>query len=176
MPARALLALVLATTLVHSALAWEARPRWRVTGEPVETTGAVEGVLIRCRPDFVIGVVTPGKRLRPDRDILEEEALFDDVFGKVVAEVDGKTFDLGAGGSADAPTLYLFPRDRDAFLSALHAARAFTLAFDILPEDAKDGEGFETVAVFDARGLSAALTEAGRACADPAATPSRTPG
>lgn len=163
---RRLLSLALAAFAAVPALAWEASPRWRVTGAPVETTGAIASILIRCRPDLVIGVLTPGGRLRPDRDILEEEALFEDVFGKVIARIDGRTFALGAGGSADEPALYLFPQERDAFVAALHAAEAFTLAFDILPEDAKGGAGFETTARFDAEGLSDALAAAGHACAE----------
>lgn len=159
------LAAVLAATA--AAAAWEVEPRHRVTGEPVETNAAIEGVVFRCRPDFVIGVVTPKLRIRPDREFSEEEALFMDIFGKVIAEVDGERFDLGAVGAADEATAYLFPRRPEAFLPALYDDSSFTLAFDIVPEDVRGGAGFETVARFDGEGLAAALAEAGRGCAIP---------
>lgn len=165
-------AAALAIVPAASAAAWEVTPRARVAGAPSQTNARIEAIVILCRRDFVIGVVTPARRLRPDRDVAEEDALFDTVFGKAAAVVDGESFRLGVGGSGDEPTVYLFPARRDALLAALHQAEdSFAIAFDILPEGAKDGEGFETYAWFDVEGLADGLTAAGPACQRPLGAP-----
>jgi len=167
MPRMRIVLSLAAALAAPAAAAWEVEPRFRVTAEPVETTGAIESVVIRCRPELVIGLVTPSLRIRPDRDFAEEEALFSEVFGKAVARVDGETFALGAVGAADEATAYLFPRRPLEFLSALHEASSLEIGLDIVPETARDGAGFETIARFDGEGLADALGEAGRACSEP---------
>jgi hypothetical protein len=164
---RAIASLILGALLMAPAMAWEVEPRHRVRGEPEETTGAIEAAVIRCRQDLVIGVITPKRRLRPERDFSEEEALFDDIYGKVEARIDGRAFELGAVGASDEATIYIFPRRPFLFLEALHDAQSLELAFDILPERARGGAGFETTARFDTEGLTAALREAGRSCVLP---------
>ncbi|MEM7696396.1 MAG: hypothetical protein AAF318_18245 [Pseudomonadota bacterium] len=149
------------------ALAFDVTPRGAVTLPVAQTNGTIDGLMILCRRDFVLGVLTPARRLRSDQEPGEEERLFDTVFGRAVAVVDERRFDLGAGGANDDATVYLFAKDREAFLAALHTGRDLALAFDLLPEDAKDGAGFETVATFTIAGLGAALQDAGRACRVP---------
>jgi len=139
----------------------------RVAVPVAETNAAIEAIVVRCRRDFAIGVVTPKRRLRPDRDVAEEEALLDTLFDRAFATVDLERFALGVGGANDAQTFYLFAADRDGFLSALHGGQSLSLAFDIVPETAKDGAGFETVASFAIDGLGEALAAAGPACRRP---------
>lgn len=145
--------------------AFEVTPRGSVTVPVSETNSAIEAIVILCRRDFVIGVDTPARRLRPKRDLREEEALFDTLFGKATAVVDGERFNLGVGGANDDRTIYVFAEDNAGLLQALYDGESLALLFDILPENAKDGRGFETVAEFDIVGLGAALRTAGRACA-----------
>ncbi|WP_420394542.1 hypothetical protein [Acuticoccus sp.] len=138
---------------------------------PKETNAAVEAVVLSCRRDFTIAVLTPNGRLRPKRERREEEALFDVIFGRAEAVVDGAAHDIGVGGAGGEATVTLFAREADALLAALHDGRTLTLRFDILPETAKDGGGLETVASFDLAGLSSAMAAAGPACRDPAPGP-----
>ncbi|MEM6849867.1 MAG: hypothetical protein AAF580_17680, partial [Pseudomonadota bacterium] len=98
-------------------------------------------------------------------DYREEEALFDTLFDKAAAVIDGERFPLGVGGANDDATLYLFASDREGFKAALADAETLRIEFDILPETAKDGEGFETFAEFDGSALGEAMSAVGRACA-----------
>lgn len=155
-------ALVFAASNAH---AWQIEPRARIAAEPKETNAAVERAVIRCRRDLVIGLETPSRRLRPKRDYAEEEALFDTLFDKAAAVIDGERFALGVGGANDDATIYLFAAERDPFKAALAEAETVRLELDILPETAKEGAGFETFAVFDGAGLGEAMADVGRACA-----------
>lgn len=164
-----LLSLVLAAALslsasVTGALGWEITERRSVRDAPKATNSATEEIIIRCRRDLVIGLVTPSERLLPKRDDADEEGLFDDVFGKVIATIDGEEFALGAGGAGQGASVWLFPREPAAFLAALSKGEAIEIALDVLPEDAKEGAGFETVVELESTGLSAALAQAGPAC------------
>lgn len=153
------------------AAAFEPAGKGRLSAGPEDTNGAIEALVLRCRRDFVLAVVTPKRRLRPKRDPSEEEALFDTVFGRAIAFVDGVGYDLGVGGAGDneEATVYLFAEEPQALLGALAGGERLTIRLDILPENAKGGAGFETFATFDIAGLGEALQDAGPACAvDPA--------
>ena len=67
-------------------------------------------------------------------------------------------------GANDEATVYLFAKDERGFLKALHQGEKLAIRLDILPENAKDGEGFETAATFDIDRLGEVLEEAGPAC------------
>ena len=162
---RALVALAALLVTAGGASAWQVEPRARIAAAPVDTNAAIERAVIRCRRDLVIGIETKARRLRPKRDYREEEALFDTLFDKAAAVIDGERFPLGVGGANDDATLYLFASDREGFKAALADAEALRIEFDILPETAKDGEGFDTFAEFDASALGEAMSAVGRACA-----------
>ncbi|MEM9222219.1 MAG: hypothetical protein AAGB11_07455 [Pseudomonadota bacterium] len=160
----AVLASLFAILSFGSSAAIEMVGKGKIAIEVDDTNAAITGLVIRCRGDFVIGVVTPGRRLRPKRDYGEEETLFETLFDRAAAVVDGARFPLGVGGANDEATVYLFGEDQRGLLEALHGGAHLQLEFDILPKDAKDGEGFETTAEFTIAELGPVLETAGRAC------------
>lgn len=172
-PAAAGLALCMVLTPAAPAFA-----EWRIDNgvaivAPASTNSTIELLAVSCGDPYQVEVYSRGGPVRPDAAGAPAELDYFYKPGKVEARIDGRVFAFAAAGSDAAVVLFAQGKAADnhlapvtrAFIEALGAGTALTLAFDIVPgTDAPDGTPHETAAEFPLAGSRAALEDALASC------------